>query len=401
MITRISRGAGVAGLARYLHGPGRANEHTYGGRPGGAVIGGNLAVEGDRDGVRWVRDFEAVCAGRVDVGRPVWHMSMRAAPQDPVLTDAQWADAAQSMGEQMGWAQHPWVVVRHGADHVHVVVSRVGWDRGLWAGRHDFRAAQVARQQVERELGLQAAPVQATGPRPVSPGEEARALRTVQVPERQRLAGMVARIADGARGSGRGVFEGLLDEHGVRWRANVAPSSGRMSGYSFGLAGHVDAAGEQVWFKASALDRALAWKQLEARLGEPVQGPVPVVVARKRFEMPRRRARRVQAAREQAHAAWGAQKRSQRVAGVSAAVARQAVAQRLDVQRRAAASPRTTVPAARAQVREVARMARLMHDPHHPGHRPPAKAGPIQTARPHTTQPHHTHHRDQGHGPAR
>lgn len=105
MIAKISRGASVRGLANYLHGPGKANEHVYEGVVGGRVIGGTLGAEGASDGSRWAVDMAAVMGQRPDVEKPVWHMSLRLPAKDRTLSDAQWRDVAQEMGERMGWGQ--------------------------------------------------------------------------------------------------------------------------------------------------------------------------------------------------------------------------------------------------------------------------------------------------------
>lgn len=58
----------------------------------------------------------------------------------------------------MGFAEHPWVMVRHADDHVHVVVCRVSDEGTVWHGRNDRRAAQSACTRLELEHGLQTAP---------------------------------------------------------------------------------------------------------------------------------------------------------------------------------------------------------------------------------------------------
>lgn len=65
----------------------------------------------------------------------------------------------------MGFAEHPWVMVRHGADHVHVVVSRVSDEGEVWHGRNDRRAAQSACTQLEDRFGLEKAPRRSTTPK--------------------------------------------------------------------------------------------------------------------------------------------------------------------------------------------------------------------------------------------
>lgn len=41
------------------------------------------------------------------------------------LSNDDWADVGQTFAEQMGLADHPWMMVRHGEDHVHLVISWV------------------------------------------------------------------------------------------------------------------------------------------------------------------------------------------------------------------------------------------------------------------------------------
>ena len=65
----------------------------------------------------------------------------------------------------MGFENHPWVAVRHGADHVHIVVSRVDYEGNVWHGRNDRRQAQTACQQLERTHGLEVAARRRTGPK--------------------------------------------------------------------------------------------------------------------------------------------------------------------------------------------------------------------------------------------
>lgn len=58
---------------------------------------------------------------RPEINNPVWHASLRNTAQDRTLSDATWADMGQSFAEDMGFADHPWVAVRHGDDPVHLV----------------------------------------------------------------------------------------------------------------------------------------------------------------------------------------------------------------------------------------------------------------------------------------
>ena len=158
MIAKITRGSRVGDIAAYLHGPGKANEHRYNGRTGGVVIGGNLGREGEENGVRWAQDLRAAQATRPEIKNAIWQTSLRSAPGDRRLSDQEWADAGQAFAERMGFAEHPWVMVRHGEDHVHIVTSRVSETGTVWHARQDYRVAQAAAKQLEQEYGLIEAP---------------------------------------------------------------------------------------------------------------------------------------------------------------------------------------------------------------------------------------------------
>ena len=164
MIAKITRGERAGDIAAYLHGPGKANEHTYTignvRRSGGVVIGGNLGRDGHTEGASWAADLREAVSTRPEISKPIWQVSLRTAPRDRQLSDEQWRDAATIMAERMGYEEHPWVMVRHGEDHVHIVVSRVSDTGQVWHARQDFRAAQSAATALEKHFGLVHAPRQ-------------------------------------------------------------------------------------------------------------------------------------------------------------------------------------------------------------------------------------------------
>ena len=93
------------------------------------------------------------------------------------------------------------------------------------------------------------------------------------------LAGQVLAAANTAAGRGRDAFEAELADRGIDFAVNQA-STGTVSGYRFAapVAAHADQNGEQVWFKASQLDKKLAWRVLSQ-----VLEPLPVVATEKDF----------------------------------------------------------------------------------------------------------------------
>lgn len=170
MIAKITRGARAGDIGAYLHGPGKANEHVYYDatgekHSGGQVIGSNIGAEGQTDPARWVPELRAAQQTRPEITKGIWQASLRNTANDRVLSNDEWAEVAQSFAEKMGFENHPWVAVRHGADHVHIVVSRVDYEGNVWHGRNDRRQAQTACQQLERAHGLEVAARRKTGPK--------------------------------------------------------------------------------------------------------------------------------------------------------------------------------------------------------------------------------------------
>ena len=162
MIAKITRGKNPGDIGAYLHGPGKANEHTYtvaGQRvSGGVVVGSNIGAEGQTDPRGWAGELRKALNTRPEIKNPVWHASLRNTTGDRTLTNEEWADIGQSFAEDMGYAEHPWVMVRHGDDHVHIVVSRIDDLGEVWHARNDRRAAQTACSKLEKAYGLETAP---------------------------------------------------------------------------------------------------------------------------------------------------------------------------------------------------------------------------------------------------
>src|SRR5699024_5841168 len=144
VIAKITRGTRVGDIAAYLHGPGKADEHQYvkdGQRhSGGVVIASTIGAEGATDPAEWAADLRHTQQTRPDITKPIWQTSLRAAPGDRKMDDREWADAASRFMDEMDVGNRPWVAVRHGDDHIHIVLSRVSDDGEVWHGRNDRRA---------------------------------------------------------------------------------------------------------------------------------------------------------------------------------------------------------------------------------------------------------------------
>lgn len=184
MIGRVVRGWRAHGLIAYLFGPGRANEHadqrvvaSWDGMPDrlqpptvGVGAGGHPRFDvGD---LVAALTLPAQLAGiplreppvRADGTRPrgpVWHCSVRTAPADRELSDAEWAQIAADILHRTGIAPRDdpggcrWVAVRHATDHIHIAAVLVRADTGRrFHPRNDYRRLRDACLAAEQHYGL-------------------------------------------------------------------------------------------------------------------------------------------------------------------------------------------------------------------------------------------------------
>src|SRR6516165_12010760 len=174
------RGERVEGLIYYLFGPGRREEHTdphiVAGWRHPAELEPPLRADGRRDFRRLLGLLNQPHAamGAWALARPVWHCSMRAAPEDKMLSDEEWAQIASDVMDRTGLAPSGqeddavrWVAIRHGDDHIHIVGT---------LARQDGRRPQVHNDRYRvREACLAAE--QRYGLRRTAPGDRTAACR--------------------------------------------------------------------------------------------------------------------------------------------------------------------------------------------------------------------------------
>ncbi|WP_190824838.1 relaxase/mobilization nuclease domain-containing protein [Saccharopolyspora pogona] len=231
MITKVvpERGARVRGLLEYLWGPGKVNEHTdpriVAAWDSSLVRDASAPVLDGFERGLLAREMESPMRmfGKV-LGQHVYHTAVSIHAEDGDLTDAQWAEVAESAAEKLGFtagpdrAAVPWIAMRHGTsakghDHIHFVailcresghVPEIRGDWGKWREVREHYAAkwnlrtgrdrgagmpgltQAELQRAEREAAERSAKSgQAPATDPESP--------------RTRLARVVRAAATGAR----------------------------------------------------------------------------------------------------------------------------------------------------------------------------------------------------------
>ncbi|UJW36882.1 relaxase/mobilization nuclease domain-containing protein (plasmid) [Saccharothrix sp. AJ9571] len=308
MIGRVVRGWRARGLLVYLFGPGRHHEHT------------DPHVVAVWDGCTRLHQPRESSPGRFDVGAlaaaltapaaaagvpqnpppphegqdppqgPVWHCSLRAAPEDRELSGDEWAEVVADVLDRTGIAPRGdpggcrWVAVRHAADHVHVAAVLVRQDtlRRVHP-RRDYHRVREACLAAEQRYGLRpTSPADATAPSAPSRGEREKAARQRRGPEssREQLRHLVRTAA--ARATGTEEFlELLAADPGVRVRARRSPT-GDLTGYAVAFFGDRDRRAAPVWFGGRTLAADLSATALAERWASAPKPAAPASVLAER-----------------------------------------------------------------------------------------------------------------------
>lgn len=268
MIPKIILGKGGRATRRligYLYGPGTANEHTD---PHLVASWNGFAPDPGRSPHRNGKQVEDQLATQLD--QPVkmlgdkapattlWHCPVRAAPEDPILTDTQWADIARRIVAAAGLAPEGdeeacrWVAVRHADDHIHIAATLVRQDGRRPRRDHDIRAVQREARKIEIDFGLRRLkPGDGTAAKRPTSKEHFKAKRQGQdTTSREILRRRVRRAV--AAASSETEFFALLEATGVNVRPKTGPS-GDTLGYSVALPGDLNKHGDPVWFSGSTL----------------------------------------------------------------------------------------------------------------------------------------------------
>ena len=281
MIGKIStpRGEHVQPLLYYLFGPGRQEEHTdphiVAGWRHPADLEPPLRPDGTRDFTKLAGLLlqPQAALGKRAYARPVWHCSMRAAPEDRILSDDEWAAIAHEVLDRAGLAPYGqedeavrWVAVRHGDDHIHLVAMLArqdGGKPGLSWERVKVRAACLAAEQ---RYGLRstAAADRTAARRPTRAENEKAARRGLDEAPRITLRRQVATAAAAANSEDE--FFARLGQAGVLVRKRFSiKNPDQVTGYSVALPGDTAKTGGPVWYGGGKLAADLTWPKLRQR----------------------------------------------------------------------------------------------------------------------------------------
>lgn len=306
MIAKVTRGADIAHLVRYLFSEASAsdktNEHV---NP--RVVAGDVSLGVER-GVVLSRDDQAVLGRVLDApavlygtpvaGGHVWHLSLSTkAGADRVMSDREWADVAFETVRRLGFAGSVgvapcrWVAVRHGMsgagnDHMHMAVSLVREDGREASTGNDYRKLSGLCRDMEARYGLVVVEgrVKTGGMPGVSRAEQEKASRAGRAdPERVEVARVVRAAATAARCEDE--FVRRLRDAGLAAKPRYDRSGAhRVVGYS--VAEAPSDGGVAVFFSGTALGGDLRLPALRARWETSAEAAVRATVEWGRYRDP-------------------------------------------------------------------------------------------------------------------
>ena len=278
MIGKVLRGTRAGRLLYYLYGPGKANEHTDPHLVAGFRDPAELEPPRRPDGSRDFRRLTGLLAQPLAAlkgpgyDEPVWHCSVRAAPGDRTLSDAEWAQAAEDIMHRTGLAPSEddagvrWVAVRHAGDHVHIVATLARQDGSRPRIWNDFYRVREACQAAEERYGLRlTAPADRTAAKRPSRAEtEQAARRGWDEPPRVALRRHVCAAAAGAR-SEQEFFDRLAGAGVLARKRYSTIRPGEVTGYAVGLPQHTSREGGVIWYGGGKLAADLTLPKLRRR----------------------------------------------------------------------------------------------------------------------------------------
>jgi hypothetical protein len=276
MMPNVTKGDRMVGLVKYLAGPGRANEHMEQrvvavSESIVSVLPGQFLNEENSTALGHELDLPKAVFGAGSSRQHVLHISLSLAEDEGKLSDEKWAQIAHGFAKRMGLsgidgkAPCRWVAIHHGSsmagnDHIHLAVSMVREDGTRWSQHKDFKRAQDACDELEREHGLRV--VRGLhAERGYHPKELERA-RAQGAPEldRDRLQREVRAAATASLDEGE--FVRRLRRSGVLVRPRFAAGGQqRVEGYSVALKPPVKAE-KPVWFGGGRLAKDLTLPKL-------------------------------------------------------------------------------------------------------------------------------------------
>ncbi|EKX66270.1 relaxase family protein [Streptomyces ipomoeae] len=284
MIANIVKpGSNTRGVLRYLFGRGKATVHSdqhivasWDGFVPDPGPEGSPGHQERMDQLVKALDLRVKQAGDQAPAGHVWHCSLRAAPEDRILTDAEWEHIARRIVHATGIAPTGdpdgcrWIAVRHADDHIHIVATKMRGDLRPPRNWNDYHRAMTELTAIKEDFGLTRVPrgrqADACTPAAKRPtrAEQEKAKRTGRSKDARAELRHVVRTAL-ARAEDLQEFFNLLADAGLQVETRTLPS-GDLQGYKVALPGDTNDNGEPVFYSGSSLATDLSLPQIQQRL---------------------------------------------------------------------------------------------------------------------------------------
>ena len=278
------RGSETIGLIHYLYGPGAKEEHID---PHLVAAFDPLTPDPGRDPKATYDQLQRLLDQPVNALRAskrpekhVWHLSVRAAPEDPVISDEDWAAIARRMVAATGIAPDGdeaacrWAAVRHADDHIHIIATLVRDDGRRPRLHNEARRAQTECRRIEADYNLRRVHAgDGTAAKPPTSAERHKAEREGRDrTAREELRETVRRAVAGA--SSEEEFLDRLKGAGLLVRTKALPS-GDLQGYKVALTDDRNGDNEPVYYAGSTLAPDLSLPRIRKRFSDdtPSQSP--------------------------------------------------------------------------------------------------------------------------------
>ncbi|MBA5221645.1 relaxase/mobilization nuclease domain-containing protein [Streptomyces griseoaurantiacus] len=289
MIPRIhQQGSNTLGLLHYLYGKGTHEEHID---PHLVASFDGMAPDPGRAPSVTKKDLQhlldqplSLLAADQRPDKHVWHCSVRAAPDDPILSDGQWAEIARRMVAATGidpgdGAGCRWTAVRHAEDHIHIIATLVREDGRRPDHHRSGKRAQAEARLIEADYGLHRIPPGdgTAAKRPTSAERHKAERQGRERTAREELRETVRRAVAGAATEAE--FFDRLKAAGLLVRTSVLPS-GDLRGYTVAMPGDRNKDGEPVFYAGSTLAPDLSLPRIRDRFNTAAVASAPGSVGR-------------------------------------------------------------------------------------------------------------------------
>ncbi|MER5443970.1 mobilization protein [Streptomyces sp. NPDC002790] len=274
MIPKVHKqGSETLFLLNYLYGKGTREEHID---PHLVASFDGMAPDPGRDPGATKRDLQQLLDQPLQLLDPdqrpekhVWHLSVRNAVEDRILSDEEWGDIARRMVAATGidpgnGAGCRWAAVRHADDHIHIIATLVREDGRRPDHHFSGKRAQAEARLLEVEYDLQRVnPGDGTAAKRPTSAERHKAERQGRErTAREELRETVRRAVAGVQSEGE--FFDRLTAAGVLVEKRVAPS-GDLLGYKVALTDDLNKDGEPVFYPGSKLAPDLSLPRIRER----------------------------------------------------------------------------------------------------------------------------------------